>query len=479
MSTGHPPAVERHASMSRHAWGVLLVLCAVIFLEGLDVSMMGVTLPAIQSELGMSVGSLQWVMSAYVLGYGGFTMLGGRAADLLGRRRMFLFWLGVFLVFSGLGGLATEGWVLILARFVTGVSAGFLTPAGLSIITTGFPEGRERNRALLVYAGTAAAGFSLGLVVGGLLTEIDWRWVFFAPVLLASGVMVAAIRLIPHDDAPARATSTFDLGGAMTLTAAMLLFVFSVVEATEVRWEQSAGTLIISAALLAAFVTIERRSAAPLIRLGILRSRTLVRVNLSAMLFIGSFSGFQFIAVQYLQNVRGWSAIETGLALLVAGIDAILAPTLTPRLVNRFGVARVILAGALIGAAGYALFLPIDLDSPYATAMFPTMILTGIAFALTYGPLTIAATDGIAGAEQGLASGLLNTSIQFGTALGIAVMTAVHIAALGSGGSPQSLLESYRMALIVPVIATLLAAAITAVGLIAPGVQAVRTAPAD
>jgi MFS family permease len=461
--------------MDRRAWGVLFVLCAVIFLEGLDVSMMGVALPSIQAGLGMSVGSLQWVMSAYVLGYGGFTMLGGRAADLLGRRRMFLLWLGVFLVFSGLGGFATEGWVLILARFVTGVSAGFLTPAGLSIITTTFSEGEHRNKALLVYAGTAAAGFSLGLVVGGLLTEIDWRWVFFAPVVMASAVMIAAIRLIPADDAPERSAHGFDIGGSITLTAAMLLFVFTVVKAPDVRWEQTAGTLIASGALLATFVAIERRSAAPLVRLGILRSGALIRVNVSAMLFVGSFGGFQFIAVQYLQNVRGWSAIETGLALLVAGIDAILAPTLTPRLVDRFGVTRVILAGAIIAAAGYALFLPIGLDSPYATAMFPTMILTGIAFALTYGPLTIAATDGITPEEQGLAGGLLNTSIQFGTALGLAVVTAVNLAATGSSGSPQALLDGYHAALVIPVVAAVLAAAVMAFHLRRPSEVGIAT----
>jgi len=201
------------------------------------------------------------------------------------------------------------------------------------------------------------------------------------------------------------------------------------------------------------------------VRLGILRLGALARINLSAMLFVGSFAGFQFIAVLYLQQLRGWSALETGLALLVTGIDAVLAPTLTPRLVDRFGVFPVILAGALIAMLGYGLFLPIGLDSPYATGLFPTMLLTGIAFALTYGPLTIAATDGIAPDEQGLASGLLNTAIQFGIALGIAVMTAVSIAVSGAGGSRQDMLDGYRAALLVPVIATALAAAITAAGL--------------
>lgn len=470
LPTVQTPLVNHDLSrMGGRAWGVLFVLCGTIFLEGLDVSMMGVALPSIQSDLGLSTSSLQWVVSAYVLGYGGFTLLGGRAADLLGRRRMFLFWLTVFVVFSGLGGFTTEGWLLIAARFVTGVSAGFMTPAGLSIITTSFAEGRERNRALLVFSAAAAAGFSLGLVVGGLLTEIDWRWVFFAPVLLASALLIAAVRLIPDPGPVERSTDGYDLGGALTVTAAMLLFVFAVVKAPDVAWPRTLVTFALSGGFLAAFVRIERHASAPLVRLGILRSHALVRNNVSAMLFVGSFSGFQFIAVLYLQTVRGWSPLETGLALLVAGIDAVLAPTLTPRLVDRFGVLRVILAGALIAATGYALFLPIGLDSPYATAMFPTMLLTGIAFALVYGPLTIAATNGIAPSEQGLAGGLLNSSIQFGTAIGLAVMTAVHVAAAGADGSPQALLDGYRTALVVPVIATLLAAAITASGLRTPG----------
>lgn len=178
--------------MSARAWALLLVLCGTIFLEGIDVAMLAVAVPSIRSDLGLSTGTAAWVISAYVLGYAGFTLLGGRAADLLGRRRMFLTWLTVFLVFSGLGGFASEGWMLIVARFVTGVAAAFMTPAAMSIITTSYEEGPQRNKALLVFAGTAAGGFSLGLVIGGLLTQLGWRWVFFAPVLLAGAILVAA-----------------------------------------------------------------------------------------------------------------------------------------------------------------------------------------------------------------------------------------------------------------------------------------------
>ena len=459
MSQLSPVTTSRPERLGGRDWGLLLVLCGAIFLEGIDISMMGVALPSIRAELGLTTAELQWVVSAYVLGYGGFVLLGGRAADLLGRRRMFLGWLVVFVAFSGLGGLATDGWVLVLTRFVTGVAAAFLTPAGLSIITTTFAEGRQRNKALLVYAGTAAGGFSLGMVTGGLLTAADWRWVFFAPVLMASVILALAVRLIPRDGRPERTAAGFDVTGAAVLTVAMVLLVYAVVSAPDVPVARTAVTLAAGLLLLAAFVAIERRSAAPLVRLGILRSAALVRANLGALLLVGSFMGFQFVTVLYLQELRGWSEIETGLALAVIGIDAILAPTLTPVLVNRFGNHRVVFGGLVLAAAAYALFLPLGPDWTYA-AMLPAFLLLGGAFALAYGPLTIAATDGVAEREQGLASGLLTSSFQFGAALGLAVVTLVI-----SGHAEQDL-DAFRSALLVP-----LAAAAAGVLVSAPGIR--------
>jgi MFS family permease len=445
--------------MSARARAVLFVLCGSIFLEGVDVSMLGVALPAIRADLGMSTAELQWVVSAYVLGYGGFMLLGGRAADLLGRRRMFVFWLAVFLAFSGLGGLAADGWLLIASRFVTGLAAAFMTPAGLSLVTTTFAEGPVRNRALLWYAGTAAGGFSLGLVVGGLLTALGWRWVFFAPVLLAAVILVLAVRLVPAD-VPAAGSRRFDVVGAATLTTGMVGLVYTVVRAPEVPAAATAVTGVVSLLLLGTFVVVERRSPAPLVRLGILRNAALVRANVTTVLFAGAFFGFQFIAVLYLQELRGWSALETGTALLVVAIDAVLAPTLTPRLVDRWGNPPVIVAGIAAAAVGYALFLSIPADAGYWSAMFPTMVLLGLAFTLVYGPLTIAATDGVADAEQGLAGGLWNTSFQFGAALGLAVATSLSVA-----GSEADLLAGFHDALVLPVAAATLAALVMATGL--------------
>ncbi|MGW4403139.1 MFS transporter [Nonomuraea sp. NPDC004702] len=453
---------SNHPRMGARAWSALFVLAGAVFLEGIDVAMLNVALPSIRADLGLSTGTLSGVVSAYVLGYGGFMLLGGRAADLLGHRRMFLTWLTVFLLFSGLGGLATEGWMLLVARFVTGVAAAFMAPAGLALVTGNFPEGPQRTKALGVYAGTAAGGFSLGLVAGGLLASIGWRWVFFAPVVLSAVILLAAVPLVK--DSGERVRGSFDLAGALTITGSMLLLVYGVVR-LEAPADGSGATVATFAAgllLLALFVLIERRSSNPLVRLDILRSGPLVRANLGALLFLASFAGFQFLATLYLQEVRGWSTLQTGLAMLVIGIDTVLAPTLTPRLVNRFGNARVLFAGIVLSALAYALFLPVGPDWTYA-AMLPTMLLLGLAFSLTYGPLTMAATEGVAEDRQGLAGGLLYTAMQFGTALGLSAVTAVNVAALGGGAAPT--LDSLRIALAVPLAVAVAAVLVTAFGL--------------
>jgi len=449
--------------MTGRAWGVLFVLCGAIFLEGVDVAMLNVALPSIRADLGLSTGALQWVMSAYVLGYGGFMLLGGRAADLFGRRRMFLLWLTVFLLFSGLGGLATEGWMLIVARFVTGVAAAFMTPAGLSIITTSFAEGPQRDKALLVYSGTAAGGFSIGLVVGGLLASADWRWVFFAPVILSSVILVAGTALIPRSAKPDRDGQGMDVAGAVSVTAAILLLVLAVERAGHGSPGVTALTAAAGLLLVLVFVLIERRAAAPLVRLGILRSGSLVRANLAGLLFAAGFFGFQFIVVLHLQELRGWSTLETSFAMIVIGVDAILSPTLTPKLVHRFGNARVIFGGLLLAVLSYALMLPLGPDWTYPM-MFPSLIILGLAFSLAYGPLTIVATDGVEEAEQGVAGGLLYTSFQFGAALGLSSATAVLTAATDGTGE-QALLDGHRAALLVPLAAAALAALIAVFGL--------------
>ncbi|WP_035956718.1 MFS transporter [Kitasatospora sp. NRRL B-11411] len=460
-TTEAPPA-----ALSTRERAMLLVLCGAIFLEGIDVAMLNVALPAIRADLGLSTGTLQWVMSAYVLGYGGFMLIGGRAADLFGRRRMFVGWLAVFLVFSGLGGLASEGWQLIAARFVTGAAAAFMTPAGLSVITTGFAEGPRRNRALLLYSGTAAGGFSVGLVAGGLLASADWRWVFFAPVVLSALILAGALASVPKSPRPDRTGQRLDLAGGLTVTAAVLLLVLGVERAAHAPALATTLTLGAGLAALAAFVAVERRAAAPLVRLGVLRSAALVRANLTALLFAAGFFGFQFLVVLYLQELRGWSTLQTSFAMIVIGVDAVLSPTVVPKLVDRFGNARLIFGGLVLAALSYALFLPVGADWTYL-AMLPSLLLLGVAFALTYGPLTIAATEGVAEEEQGLAGGLLYTAFQFGAALGLSAAAAVDVAATASDAAAARL-DGYQAALWVPFAAALGAALVSAFGTRSP-----------
>ncbi len=450
---------------------MLIVLCGALFLDALDVSMVGVALPSIRSDLHLSTGTLQWVVSAYVLGYGGFLLLGGRAADLLGRRRVFAIALAVFVVASALGGVVNDGGLLIATRFIKGVSAAFTAPAGLSIITTSFSEGAARNKALSIYTATGATGFSLGLVFGGLLTEIGWRFVFFLPAPVALATLIGALRFVPADAPRAHAARHFDLAGAVVLTGSMLLLVYTLVEAPSVGWAtaRTLGSLAAVAALLAAFVAREQRAKAPLVRLGILRSQQLVRANLGAMTLFGGWVGFQFIATLYMQQLRGWSALDTGLAIFPGGaLVALLSPRIAP-LIYRFGLTRLIVTGLLSTAGAYALFIPIGLNSSYLPSVLPTMILAGLGFALAFGPLNVAATAGVAPAEQGLAGGLLNTSFQFGGALVLAVVTAVNNANTG-GLTPRGLLDGFHPALVVSVVAAV-------IGAVAVGARIPRRTP--
>jgi MFS family permease len=441
---------------------MLLVLCGAIFLDSLDISMTGVALPAISSDLQMSTGSLQWIVSAYVLGYGGFLLLGGRAADLFGRRRVFLISLAVFLLASGLGAIAADGSLLIATRFIKGVAAAFTAPAALSLITTSFAEGPARNRALAFFTATGAAGFSLGLVFSGLLTELGWRWVFVFPIPVALLTLLAAMRFVPVDQVPSPERGSVDFPGAVALTAGLLLLVFALVDAPQAGWAsaRTLGSLAGAAALLVAFLEIERRSKEPLVRLGILRSRSLLSANLGAICLFGGWVGFIFVTPLYLREL-GWSPLQTGLAIFPSGLIVVgLAPRIAS-LIARFGTTRLIVTGLAAHVLGYALFLRIGLDSSYLPVILPTVLLGGLGFALAYGPLNVAATNGVAAAEQGLAGGLLTSSLQFGGALVLAIATAVNQAVAGSGDSPQALLSGYRAAIVVSLAAALIGVVLT------------------
>lgn len=447
----HP---TRTPSRTRSAL-LLVALCGAAFLEGIDIAMFNIALPVIREALALPTVQLQWVVSGYVIGYGGFMLLGGRTADVYGRRRVFLIALVVFIGVSALGGIAPSGAMIIAVRVITGIAAAFLMPAGLAIITTSFPEGPQRDRAVLIYAGIGAAGFSLGLVAGGVLTAFGWRWVFFAPVVLALAVLALGFPLIPRDTVVAR--RSLDLPGALLITGAVVLTVTAIENAAHASVFASAAAGAVALMLFAAFTVRQRTAADPLVPPGLLRNGSLVNAYIGAGCLAGGFMGFQFIVVLYLQELRGWSALTTALALLVVAIDAILAPTLTPVLVRRFGLWRVIAAGMAFSALSFALFTGVEDDWAYLS-MLPSFLALGIAFTLAYGPLTIAATDGVQESAQGLTGGLLYTTFQFGAAIGLAVTTAVQVAVLATGAD---LLESYRAALLVPLGVGLIGIAVT------------------
>jgi MFS family permease len=437
------------------------ILCGALFLDAMDVSSVNVALPTIGAHLRMSASSLQWVVSGYVLGYGGFLLLGGRASDLLGRRRIFLVALTVFGVASALGGVANDGTLVIVTRLIKGIAAAFTIPAGLSILTTTFAEGAARNKALGAYAATGAAGFSLGLVIGGLLSELGWRYVFLLPAPITAVLVVAAIRVLDASNEPSLGHSHYDLRGALTATGSMVVLVYSVVEAPARGWldGRTIGGLALSVVLLATFVAVERRSPHPLVRLGILRVRTLVSADIAAMLYFGSYLGFQFLATLYVQNVAHWSPIDTALAFLPSGFFLPIMGAQAGRIIGRFGTARLIGAALLAFAVGYALFLrETSHHLTYVTMLLPSMLVLGLGWGLGFPAMNVQATAGVADAEQGLAAGLFNASFQIGGAILVAIVSAVissHTTAIGADEAP-GILAAMR-----PTLEILIAVALT------------------
>ncbi|MFC7545998.1 MFS transporter [Plantactinospora sp. GCM10030261] len=423
---GTPPPAHRAGGWTPRLRGLLGVLCAVLFLDALDVSMVGIALPSIGSDLGLSTTALQWIVNGYVLGYGGLLLLGGRTADLLGRRTVFLVALAVFAVASLVGGLVDDGALLVATRFVKGLAAAFTAPTALSILTTTFPVGPARNKALAIFSAFGASGYSSGLILGGLLTGLGWRWTFFVPVPIAVAALAAGLALIPRDT-PAD-DGGHDLVGAVTLTGGMLAAVYAVVAAPERGWldPHTVVSALAAVLLLVGFVATERRVRHPLIRLGILRSAALVRANVSMVALFGSYLSFQFIMTLYLQNVLHWSPLRMALALLPAGLLVAFGSPFVARLIDRYGTSRIILAAMTSLALGYLWFVLTAGSAPhYLLTVLPTMLLLGGGFAFGFSSITAQATNGIDDSEQGLASGLVQTSGQVGAALVLAVVTAL------------------------------------------------------
>nr|WP_297619463.1 MFS transporter [Nocardia sp.] len=446
-STDTRPAVSAAADTSTQwtprLWGMLITLCIVLFLDGLDVSMIGVALPSIGTELHLETSTLQWLVSGYVLGYGGLLLLGGRTADLLGRRKVFLIALAVFAIASLGGALVSSAALLILTRFVKGLAAAFTAPTGLSIITTNFAEGPARNKALSIYTVFGAGGYSMGLLFGGLMTGFGWRWTFLLPFPIAIAALIAAFYLVPKDK-PAE-EGGHDLLGALLSTAGMLLLVYTVVSAPQAGWASARTILsfVVTAALFAGFVAVEKRVRYPLVRLGILKKPTLWRASVAIIAVAGSFFSWQFITTLYLQDTLGWTPLHLSLALLPVGVLVVASAFISDKLVDRFGTGPIIAVTMVIMAIGYLMYLRLDTSPAYLTVLLPAVLLVGIGW-VGFPAINIQATSGIDDDEQGLAAGVLQTSMQVGAAIVLAVTTAIISSGSHTGTTPAEALDNFR-----------------------------------
>ncbi len=410
-------------------WAVLAICCTAQFMVVLDVSIVNVALPQMRHALHLSVSGQQWVVNAYTLTFAGFLLLGGRAADLFGRKRMFILGLAVFTVCSLVGGLAQSGGTLIAARAAQGIGGAILAPTTLSLLTTRFVEPEARRRALGAWAATAASGAAVGVLLGGVLTDLlDWRWVLFVNVPIGIALLLAAGVAISESRADG-AHRSLDLPGAFTVTAGLAVLVYGIVSTDTHPWasSQTIGTLAIGVALLLAFVAIESRLAAhPLVPLGVFRRRSLSAANGIAIMIGSALFGMYFFLSLFIQQVNGYSPLRAGIAYLPAGLATLAGSVLGTRVVGRLGVRRQLVVGPLLAAGGLIwLATTLQPGAAYWTHIFGPLVMVGVGLGLSFVPMTIAATAGVPAHEAGLASGLINTARQVGGAVGLALMATV------------------------------------------------------
>ena len=424
-------AVSRPATRDHgiNPWLVLVLVCMAQFMVILDATIVNVALPSIQTDLDMSDADLQWVVNAYTLMFGGFLLLGGRAGDLAGRKKVFLVGIVIFTVASLLNGLAPSSEFLIVFRGVQGLGAALIAPAALSIITTTFAEGAERTKAMGVWAAIAVGGGAVGLVLGGVLTTtLSWPWIFFVNVPVGIAVFVLSLRFVPESK-DEHAHKSFDVAGALTVTAGLLALVYGIVKAQEKGWTSlhTGGFFALAVVLLVAFVVIELRSAEPLVRLDIFRVRTVRAANVVMFLVAAGLFAMFYFNTLYLQRVLGYSALEAGLAFLPFTAGIIIGAGLSQKLVASLGAREVPLIGMPLAIVGLLLFVRLQPDSSYVTDLLPGIMLASIGMGLVFVPITLIATSGIPSDDAGLASGLFNTSQQVGGALGLAILATLAV----------------------------------------------------
>ncbi|MGW4216513.1 DHA2 family efflux MFS transporter permease subunit [Streptomyces bacillaris] len=446
-ATAPAPVPPRASRIPTGAWAVVLAACTGQFLVVLDVSVVNVALPSMRADLGLSHSALQWVVNAYSIAFAGFMLLGGRAADIYGRKRMFLVGLGVFTAASLAGGLAQEGWQLLAARAAQGLGAAVLAPATLTILTAAVPEGPARTKAIATWMAVGAGGGAAGGLIGGVLTDaLSWRWVLLINVPIGALVLVAAALWITEGRAGDR--RRIDLLGAVLVTAGLATVAYGIVQTEAVGWTAAATLvpLVAGAVLLGAFVLVEARTAVPLVPLRVFGVRAVSSAN-TAMFLMGSatFAMWYFMTV-YAQNVLGYTPLQAGLALMPTSAAVIIGSKVAPRIMVRTGPKTLAVAGVLITAAGFGWQSAMGVHGSYLTAiMFPgILMMAGAGLAST--PLATLATSGAAPGDAGLVSGLVNTSRTMGGALGLAVLSTVAAARTAGSADPAEVTAGYASA---------------------------------
>jgi EmrB/QacA subfamily drug resistance transporter len=439
---------------AKRKWLALALLSVVQFMVVLDIAIVNVALPSIQVDLGFSQENLQWVISAYALVFGGFLLLGGRSADLLGRRRIFLGGLAVFTLASLFAGLAWSEASLITARGLQGLGAAIITPAALSILSTTFHEGRERNIALGVWGAVGGFGAAAGVLMGGILTDaLSWEWIFFVNVPV--GVLAMVLAPILLDESRDARVKSFDLPGAVLVTAGLSSLVYAITQAGQEGWlaGRTVGFFVFSLALLAGFVGWELRHPEPLMRFALLRTKTVAGANVAGFIMGTALFSMFLMLTLYMQQVLGYSAMKTGVAYLAVAGTAIIWSGVAAQLVTRVGVKPVLVSGMSFLTAGLIFFTQVSVGGSYVSDLLPGFLLIGIGIGFSFVPITIAALAGVQPAEAGLASGLINTSQQIGGALGIAALSTIATSrtedAVSTGtGLPSALVDGFTGAFV-------------------------------
>jgi EmrB/QacA subfamily drug resistance transporter len=432
-------------------WRALALLGTAFFMVILDGTIVVTALPVIGRELGLSTAGLQWVVSSYLICFGGFLLLGGRSADLLGRRRVFMAGVGLFITSSLACGLASGAEVLIAARVAQGISAAVMAPTALSLLLTVFPEGPQRNKALGIWGGIGGVGATAGLLIGGPITDLlGWEWIFFINVPVGLVVLALAPRLLPESIDP-ECVRCFDVAGAVTVTAGVLALVLAIAEAPDAGWAspQTIGLLAGSAALLATFVRIEARTLAPLVPLRIFRSRSLIGGNLVLLTAGMCVDGMLVIATLYAQNVLAYSTIQFGLMTAVMTVMSVVGAYTAQSLVGKVGPRPVALAGMTLIASACVLFTQVSVNGNYLDDLFVGFLLFGPGLGAAFVASQIASLTGVAEHESGLAAGLVDSAFHVGSALGIAIVTTVAVARMedvleGGGAELSAITEGFQ-----------------------------------